>query len=73
MPIMIGIEVTQAIRADSLNKTTPNFAMTANAFDKDRETCLSAGMDDHMSKPADQQKFQETLLGEEKHRNRSEA
>lgn len=48
MPNMNGIEAKQAIRADSLNQTTPILAMTANAFDEDRQTCLAAGMNDHI-------------------------
>ena len=51
MPVMNGIEATQTIRVDSLNKTTPIVAMTANAYDEDREACLAAGMSDHIAKP----------------------
>jgi CheY-like chemotaxis protein len=62
MPDMNGVEATRAIRADSLNKKTPILAMTANAFDDDRDTCLQAGMNEHISKPVDPQKLYETLL-----------
>jgi PAS domain S-box-containing protein len=62
MPIMNGVEATQAIRTDSLNKTTPILAMTANAFDEDRDTCISTGMDEHIPKPVVPQKLYETLL-----------
>ena len=62
MPHMNGIEATQAIRADSLNTITPILAMTANAYDEDRETCLAAGMNEHISKPVDPEKLFETLL-----------
>ncbi|MBS3955084.1 MAG: PAS domain-containing protein [Methylomicrobium sp.] len=62
MPRMNGIEATQAIRADSLNTMTPILAMTANAYDEDRETCLAAGMNEHISKPVDPEKLYETLL-----------
>lgn len=62
MPIMNGVEATQAIRADSLNKTTPILAMTANAFDEDRDTCLATGMDEHIPKPVVPQKLYKTLL-----------
>ncbi len=37
MPVLNGVDATKAIRADSLNQTTPILAMTANAFDEDRE------------------------------------
>jgi len=62
MPVMNGVEATQAIRADSLNRETPILAMTANAFDEDREACFAAGMNEHISKPVDPQKLYETLL-----------
>jgi CheY-like chemotaxis protein len=62
MPRMNGLEATKAIRADSLNTTTPILAMTANAFDEDRGACLAAGMNEHISKPVDPEKLYETLL-----------
>ena len=62
MPVMNGIEATKAIRADSLNRTTPIIAMTANAFDEDRELCISAGMNDHFAKPVDAELLFEKLL-----------
>ena len=61
MPVLNGVEATRAIRADSLNKTTPILAMTANAFDEDKGVCLAAGMNEHLSKPVDPQKLYETL------------
>ena len=63
MPVMNGVEATQAIRAGWLNQTTPIIAMTANAFDDDREACLAAGMNEHVSKPVEPQKLYATLLG----------
>ena len=62
MPRMNGIEATKAIRADSLNTITPILAMTANAYDEDKDTCLAAGMNEHISKPVDPEKLYETLL-----------
>ena len=62
MPVMNGVEATQAIRTDSLNITTPILAMTANAFNEDRLACLDAGMNDHISKPFDPHKLYETML-----------
>jgi len=65
MPNLNGVDATRAIRAmgaDSLNAATPILAMTANAFDEDRQTCLDAGMNDHIGKPVDPDRLYETLL-----------
>ena len=62
MPNLNGVDATKAIRADSLNTSTPILAMTANAFDEDRTACLDAGMNDHIAKPVEPQKLYETLL-----------
>ena len=62
MPVMNGIQATQAICADSLNRKTPILAMTANASGADRDVCLAAGMSDFIPKPVNPDKFYETLL-----------
>ena len=62
MPNLNGVQATQSIRAGSLNTATPILAMTANAFDEDRQVCLEAGMNDHIAKPVDPDKLYETLL-----------
>lgn len=53
MPIMNGIVTTRKIREieASTNTHTPIVAITANALQGDREECISAGMDDYLSKP----------------------
>lgn len=62
MPQLNGVEATKAIRAESLNSTIPILAMTANAFDEDRQICLEAGMNEHIAKPVNPQRLFETLL-----------
>ena len=51
MPQLNGVDATRAIRADSCNRDTPILAMTANAFDEDRQACFEAGMNAHLAKP----------------------
>jgi two-component system, sensor histidine kinase and response regulator len=62
MPVLNGIDATLAIRANSLNRVAPILAMTANAFDEDRQLCLDAGMNDHLAKPVDPDRLYELLL-----------
>lgn len=50
MPEMDGLEATQFIR-EHVSVQPVIVAMTANAMPEDREICLSAGMDDYLSKP----------------------
>ena len=53
MPVMNGYEATRAIRQlkDKHLADVPIIAMTANAFQEDKEKALSEGMDGHVAKP----------------------
>ncbi len=64
MPVMGGIEATQAIRSREMRRSwilssgrahsAYIIAMTANAMAGDRERCIEAGMNDYLSKPVSQ-------------------
>ncbi|MBH9553617.1 PAS domain S-box protein [Inhella gelatinilytica] len=51
MPVLDGVEATRRLRNDPRWPTLPVVAMTANALAQDRDLCLSAGMNDFLSKP----------------------
>ncbi len=59
MPLLDGPATTRALRARGV--TTPIIALTANAFAEDRQACLSAGMDDFLTKPISLGLLRETL------------
>ena len=63
MPTMNGYDATRTIRALSRRDaaTVPIVAMTANAFEEDKENARKAGMNDHLAKPLDIPKLLETL------------
>jgi PAS domain S-box-containing protein len=62
MPRLNGVEAARAIRALPRHAHTPILALTANAFDDDRQTCLAAGMNDHIAKPVDANALYAALL-----------
>lgn len=62
MPIMDGITATKTIRSDPQYAALPIVAMTANAMESERDACLAAGMNDHVSKPIDPDRLFKALL-----------
>ena len=63
MPVMDGYEATRAIRALENRKlaSIPILAMTANAFEEDRQAALRSGMNGHIAKPIDVKNLIKTL------------
>jgi PAS domain S-box-containing protein len=54
MPEMDGLETTEVVRDPTSGVLNPHvaiIAMTANAMEGDRESCIAIGMDDYVSKP----------------------
>lgn len=65
MPEMDGYEATSRIRLleeQSSLRRTPIVALTANAMIEDKEQCLNAGMDDHISKPVKPDQLENIIL-----------
>lgn len=62
MPEMDGYEVVRRIRADAARGKVPVIAMTAHAMAEERERCIAAGMNDHITKPIDPDAMFSTLL-----------
>ena len=59
MPVLDGLEATRQIK--ECMPALPIIALTANAFDTDREAALQAGCDDFLSKPVSGQKCLEAI------------
>lgn len=72
MPEMDGIEATRMIRQKWSSEQLPIIAMTAHAYEEERQKCFAAGMDDHIAKPVDPFLLVRTLDRWLKPRNRSE-
>lgn len=61
MPVMNGLDATQAIRKLANGQRVPIVAMTANVFEEDRKRCIEAGMNDFLGKPVDPEMLQKCL------------
>ena len=64
MPGVDGLEAARRIRAIEAESGSPRtriIALTANAFDEDREACLAAGMDGFLVKPLDRERLAAAL------------
>lgn len=55
MPVMDGFEAASRIREYPQFNAVPIIALTANVMEGDRDRCLSAGMNDYMTKPYDRE------------------
>ncbi|MBW1979919.1 MAG: response regulator [Deltaproteobacteria bacterium] len=63
MPVMDGFEATRKIRSSRAEiRDIPIIAMTAHAMKGDREKCLEAGMNDHVTKPIDPEQLFAALV-----------
>ena len=62
MPNMDGLEATRKIRAlPNVSRALPIIALTANAFDDDRNACFDSGMNDFMTKPVSAEELSEKV------------
>jgi PAS domain S-box-containing protein len=62
MPGMSGYDVTRALRAQYSPETLPIVALTAAAFEDDREHCQSVGMNDFVTKPVSAERLRGILV-----------
>jgi signal transduction histidine kinase/CheY-like chemotaxis protein len=61
MPEMNGIEATTFIREQSIYDNVPIVALTANAMEHERNECIDAGMQAHVTKPIDRSELIQTI------------
>ena len=62
MPNMDGLEATRELRMMPSVRHLPIIAMTANAFNEDRDRCFAAGMNDFIAKPVEPDQMFATIL-----------
>lgn len=61
MPVMNGYEVIRHLHAHPVWRRVPMIAVTAFSMEGDRETALSAGFDEHITKPITPETFVEQV------------
>jgi PAS domain S-box-containing protein len=61
MPGMSGFDVARTLRARHSGEALPIVALTAAAFEEDREQCLEAGMNDFVTKPIGAERLRSIL------------
>jgi len=62
LPDMSGIDVTKRLRqSNQINQKTPIIALTAHVSEEDKNYCLSAGVNDFLTKPASYSNFYDLL------------
>ncbi|MBA6389654.1 response regulator [Colwellia sp. BRX10-3] len=64
MPVMDGLTATQHIRAQKQYNSLPIIAMTAHAREEDKQQCLAAGMNLHISKPISLNILRDSILSQ---------
>ena len=62
MPVMDGVLATGSIRVLPGYAHTPIIALTANAYDEARQSCINAGMNDFINKPIDPARLYALLI-----------
>ena len=63
MPVMNGYDLSRNVRSldDRVKSNIPILALTANAFEEDRQLALAAQMNGHLSKPIDVEEMLRTI------------
>ena len=62
MPVVDGLEATRELRQMPGYASIPILAMTANAFEADRQACFAAGMNEFISKPVNPEALFEIII-----------
>ena len=62
MPGMNGMDATKLIKTNQVTQSIPVIALSAHAFDREKEKSFESGIDDYLTKPINQKLLLETLL-----------